>query len=866
MKKIPSAAMIAALLLLALTSAIGAQAPGGDENETVPINGTAYWATEPTGPDFQGVTLIPFQAHNPTRAAWEATLAQNERYLSPDDVLPNIQVSHSGWITGASHFVNDFSEVMVYLDPTAPDHLLGCSKFFYEPSTYSFYTGVFESYDGGYTWTQLQPDGVETYSMTSDPVTTFDHLGNGYFTLLTRGPTGLDMLKKPVSSDWQLPVVVDRTTYTDKQWIMGDQDPQGISPYAGYLYMSWTDVSASRIVFSRSIDGNTTWSSPLQLASSSVQGSIPGVAPDGTVYVVFGRNIFYGPAPGTIEFVKSTDGGVSFTSAAVAANITAIPWHLPDPFNNNPNFRSPASLPAFAVSPTNGNLYAAWADYRNNDSDIYFARSTDGGDTWDPAVRLNDDPISNGIDQWQPQVSVAPNGRVAVMWFDRRLPCPDLPWIPAAHVGVLNGCIDTFMTRSFDDGQTWVPNIRASAQTWDWTLNLPFTGSDGFIGDYQGIASNDIYDFPFWNATANLGENDENYQEVFIAMVVADMPDLIPSKKEVMPSVVPPGGGLTYTIVLDNVGFEDAAAARLTDTVPMSTTYVPDSLDYPPGMSVGGYDPALDAITWTGAVSVGLPVTITFQVTVDLAAENGAVITNTAIISDGAGRGFERTATATVSTQAPPFIESTEPADGASGVPITASLVVTFSEPMDTSSLSYDVVPDPGDWTVTWGISNTVLVLTPGTWDYAQVYTVTIDAENEVGQALVPGPVPNPWSFTTIGPPPYVAGTSPADGASGVPITASLVITFSEPMITGTLAYTIAPNPGGWAEAWNDGDTVVTLNHAGLAYSQTYTVTVAAHDLDGQALVPGPVPNPWSFATESSSVFSVYLPVVLKDQ
>ena len=47
----------------------------------------------------------------------------------------------------------------------------------------------------------------------------------------------------------------------------------------------------------------------------------------------------------------------------------------------------------------------------------------------------------------QPQVSVAPNGRVSVMWFDRRLRCPDLPWIPVAHVGKFNGCIDTFITR-----------------------------------------------------------------------------------------------------------------------------------------------------------------------------------------------------------------------------------------------------------------------------------------------------------------------------------------------------------------------------------------------------------------------------------
>ncbi len=752
------------LVLILLTSGItygGGPYPGGTEvqtpsptplrQEVVPINGTAYWATAPTGPDFAGVTLIPFQAHNPTREVWEETLAQNEQYILPYVTVANVQVSRSGWITGASHFVNDFSEVMVSIDPTDPNHLLGCSKFFYQPENYLFYTGVFESYDGGYTWSELQPPGVEQYSLTSDPVTTFDDQGNGYFTLLTRGPTGVDMQKKPAGGDWEWPVVVDRTTSTDKQWIAADQNPQTISPYAGNLYMSWTSFGgpATGIVFSRSTDGNQTWSPPFSVAGGNVQGSIPGVAPDGTVYVLFGRNIFYGPTAGTLEFVKSTDGGATFSAPAVAANIIAIPWYLPDPFGNPVNFRSPASLPGFAVSPTNGNLYTVWADYRNGDSDIYFARSTDGGTTWSTPVRLNDDPTGNGIDQWQPQVSVAPNGRVAVMWFDRRLPCPDLPWIPPNHVGVYNGCIDTFMTRSFDDGVTWEPNIRASAQTWDWTLNLPITGGgDGFIGDYQGIASNNEYDLPFWNATANLGENDDNYQEVFVAIVPVQLPpDLTPSTKEVTPTLVAPGGTLTYTLLLRNEGYTDALGAALSDVLPLSTTYLPGSLWASSGDA--GYDPATRAVTWTGAVPMSDLVTVTFAVTVDLGLGDGAAIVNRAWVSDGAGGGFWREATATVVVADPPYLVATEPADGAVDVAVTAGVVLTFSEPMNPAALTLTAQPDPGGWGVTWQQSDTVALLTHTAFAYSTTYTLTVWAEDAEGEALIPGPVPNPWAFTT---------------------------------------------------------------------------------------------------------------------
>jgi hypothetical protein len=269
---------------------------GQPPDEIVPVNGTAYWATTPTGPDFEGVQLIPFQASNPTRQIFDLSMAQIQPYLSAEFYIENIQVSHSGMISGASNYVNDFSEVMVAIDPTDPNHLLGSSKFFYNPASYDFYTGVFQSFDGGLTWEEEQPAAAEDYSLTSDPVNTFDDQGNGYFTLLTRGPTGLDMLKQPAGGGSWIKTVVDRTTSTDKQWIIGDQNPQGISPYAGNLYMSWTSFGGpvTGIVFSRSTDGNQTWSSPIELTDGDIQGSVPGVAPDGTVYVVYGRSISTG--------------------------------------------------------------------------------------------------------------------------------------------------------------------------------------------------------------------------------------------------------------------------------------------------------------------------------------------------------------------------------------------------------------------------------------------------------------------------------------------------------------------------------------------------------------------------------------------
>ena len=83
-------------------------------------------------------------------------------------------------------------------------------------------------------------------------------------------------------------------------------------------------------------------------------------------------------------------------------------------------------LGALAIDPADSKvLYAAtWQHHRTvaavidggPETGIY--GTSDGGANWSTAVRLNDDPIGNGIDQWQPQISVAPNGRIDVVWIE----------------------------------------------------------------------------------------------------------------------------------------------------------------------------------------------------------------------------------------------------------------------------------------------------------------------------------------------------------------------------------------------------------------------------------------------------------------
>ena len=93
------------------------------------------------------------------------------------------------------------------------------------------------------------------------------------------------------------------------------------------------------------------------------------------------------------------------------------------------------------------------------------------------------------------------------------------------------------------------------------------------------------------------------------------------------------GDVLTYQLTLRNPSRRhDLPGVLLTDPVPSHTTFVQGSLWASDELCAY----AGDVITWTGTVSVGAPVTVTFQVTVDQAPGPRAVV-NRAVLDDGVG-------------------------------------------------------------------------------------------------------------------------------------------------------------------------------------------------------------------------------------
>src|SRR5437879_222922 len=201
----------------------------------------------------------------------------------------------------------------------------------------------------------------------------------------------------------------------------------------GVVYLAFAGWSGSTtgddIDFTMSSDGGRSWSPPIRVnddAAGAAQAE-PSLAldPANNIYIVWtdarsGNNDVY--------FAKSVNGGQTFSANLRVNDVTTNSQSEPD----------------LAVDPANPHLvHVVWTDTRSPilGPDIFYANSTDGGLSFNPSIRVNDDVTSP--EQGQPAIAVAPNRDVYVVWRDPRSPAkgPDI-----------------YFSKSADLGWTWAPN------------------------------------------------------------------------------------------------------------------------------------------------------------------------------------------------------------------------------------------------------------------------------------------------------------------------------------------------------------------------------------------------------------------------
>lgn len=199
----------------------------------------------------------------------------------------------------------------------------------------------------------------------------------------------------------------------DKNWMA--INTFAASPAAGRIAVTFTRFDSSApngtvtpIAVTLSDDRGESWSEPRIISPPNCQGSQPVFLPDGSLAVVYWN--FAGAAGNQIEVVHSPDGGVTFGPPRV---ITPVLLHA------DAVARDGAFLPGAAADRHLGVLYVTYQGRQGQRPVIFFTRSRDRGDTWTAPRAINDTPGDRSV--FNAAIAASPDGQhVTVVFYDKR--------------------------------------------------------------------------------------------------------------------------------------------------------------------------------------------------------------------------------------------------------------------------------------------------------------------------------------------------------------------------------------------------------------------------------------------------------------
>ena len=368
------------------------------------------------------------------------------------------------------------NEPSVAMDPLNPNHMVVGWRQFDSVTSNFRQAGNAYSTDGGKTWHNNVVLTKGTFR--SDPVINFDSKGNFYYNSLLE-TFYTTVFKSPTGAAW---TELGPAMGGDKQWMTIDATG---GPGNGNLYETWSTAgnNYNGNQFSRSTDGGKTWLTPIGIPNQPIWGTLD-VSPTGYFYMCgIGNNGF--------QFSRSSNAQYKNQTVTFDINTTVdLGGSIVYGDSINPEGLMGQTWIGVDKSkgPYKGNIYMLCSvGVDNNDPcDVHFARSTDGGQTFQPWVRINDDPIGKGASHWFGTLSVAPNGRLDVCWYDNR-----------ANPNLATSAL--YYSCSYDGGSTWTPSQQLSP-AFDPSIGYP---NQDKIGDYIGMIAQQTYADIVYSATFN---------------------------------------------------------------------------------------------------------------------------------------------------------------------------------------------------------------------------------------------------------------------------------------------------------------------------------------------------------------------------
>jgi hypothetical protein len=292
----------------------------------------------------------------------------------------------------------------------------------------------------------------------------------------------------------------------------------------------------------RTHDGGNTWQGPAiagpDLTNTSTcdgsgvlqQSSSVGIGPNGEVYVTWQLGPTFSPSgtPSTnasIVVARSLDGGVTFSTPVVVANINSMRQDPPVGYNRN-RLNDHPRIAVATSGPHKGRVYVV---YYSADSPVTAAPivpcpagvsgtcigqnlvssqvsvtfSDDRGATWSTPTPLAPAVPATGVKRFWPVVSVEPGGNVDVVYYEsQEQPTTSNPTCNVGvgggvrRVGTANSLVNTFWVQSLDGGSTFSAPLKVSTATSNWCTTA--TNIRPNFGDYIGSASGGNHIFPTW--------------------------------------------------------------------------------------------------------------------------------------------------------------------------------------------------------------------------------------------------------------------------------------------------------------------------------------------------------------------------------
>ena len=224
------------------------------------------------------------------------------------------------------------------------------------------------------------------------------------------------------------PIQITRSDFGDAK------QPQLALNDKGYIFLVFGNLKG--IWFTSSTDGGKSFSNPKKIAE--IDGLALGMRRGPRI--VASENIVTVTAishkEGILSSWHSSDGGASW-SGPVAVN--EIPTSAREGMHG-------------LAGDGNGSVYVVWLDLRNKKTELWGAKSIDGGKSWGENVQIYKSPDQTICECCHPSVIFTPKGQLIAMWRN---------W--------LDGSRDIYRSLSTDGGKTF--GAAAKLGTGTWPLN-----------------------------------------------------------------------------------------------------------------------------------------------------------------------------------------------------------------------------------------------------------------------------------------------------------------------------------------------------------------------------------------------------------